>query len=145
MPNPRLSIFSADGTVQTFDADNPLAVEVKPAGGGSDIDDADLLYATGTTAALGVTTLVAAPGAGVRIVVSSLMVQNESGTATTVQLRAGGATAMRALLQNQGNAFSYAGLIGREWKLPANTALNLNLDGANSHGYTVIYYTESTG
>jgi hypothetical protein len=52
---------------------------------------------------------------------------------------------MRALLQNQGSALSYAGLVGREWKLPANTALNVNLSGANSHGYSVVYYTESTG
>lgn len=138
-----IQVYSADKTVQRLYDGNPVPVTSVPAGGGADVDAADLVYLTGTTAAAGQTTLVAAPGAGVRIVVSSLMIQNESGTATTVHAQAGGASTMRALLQNQGNALSYSGLIGREWKLPANTALNVNLSGANSHGYSVIYYTEA--
>jgi hypothetical protein len=141
MATARLQILSHDHTVATIDSTTPLPVQTV-AEGGSTIDAADLIYITGTTAAAGQTTLVAAPGAGVRIVVSSLMVQNESGTATTVTVQAGGAGTMRALLQNQGNALSYSGLVGREWKLPANTALNVNLSGANSHGYSVCYYTE---
>jgi hypothetical protein len=139
----RIQILNHDHTVGEISAANPLPVQSVLAGGGSDVDAADLLYTTGTTAALGVTTLVAAPGAGVRIVVSAFMIQNESAVATTVQMRAGGASAFRALLQTQGAALSGSFLVGREWKLPANTALNLNLSAANSHGYSVVYYTEA--
>jgi hypothetical protein len=143
MPNPVIKVFSADGTVQTLDADNPLAVQTVTPGGGADIDDADLLYITGTTAAVGLTTLIAAPGAGTRIVVSSFMVQNESAVATTVQVGQGGAARFRALLQTQGAALSGSFLVGREWKLAANTALTVTLSAANSHGYSVVYYTEA--
>lgn len=143
MPNPRIKVHSADGTVQTLDSSNPLAVQIVSGAGGVDIDDADLLHLTGTTAAAGTTTLVAAPGAGTRIVVSVFMVQNESAVATTVQVGAGGAQAFRALLQTQGAALSGAFLVGREWKLPANTALTVTLSAANSHGYSVVYYTQA--
>jgi hypothetical protein len=138
-----IQVFSADKTVQRLYDGNPVPVTSVPAGGGASVDDADLLYLTGTTAVAGQTQLVAAPGAGVRIVVSSIMVQNESAVATTVQVQAGGAVTMRALLQTQGAALSGSFLAGREWKLPANTALNVNLSGANSHGYSVSYYTEA--
>ena len=138
----RISIINHDHTVGMIDSDNPLPVQVLQAGGGVDVDDADLVYATGTTAALGVTTLVAAPGAGVRIVVSAFMVQNESAVATTIQVQAGGSSAFRALLQTQGAALSGAFQADREWKLPANTAFNLNLSAANLHGYSIVYYTE---
>lgn len=144
MPNPRIKVHSADGTVQTLDSSNPLAVQVVSGAAGSGLaDDADLVYTTGTTAAAGVTTLVGAPGAGVRIVVSSFMVQNESAVATTVQVGAGGAARFRALLQTQGAALSGSFLAGREWKLAANTALTVTLSAANSHGYSVVYYTEA--
>lgn len=146
MANPVIKVHSADGTIQTLDADNPLAVQIISAAAGAGLaDDADLIYLTGTTAALGATTLIAAPGAGVRIVVSAFMVQNESAVATTVQVGAGGAPAFRALLQTQGAALSGAFQAGREWKLPANAALTVTLSAANSHGYSVVYYTESTG
>jgi len=71
------------------------------------------------------------------------MVQNESAVATTVQVGAGGAARFRALLQTQGAALSGSFQIGREWKLAANTALTVTLSGANSHGYSVVYYTEA--
>ena len=146
MANPIIKVYSADGTVQELSASNPLAVQTVSGAAGSGLaDDANLIYITGTTAAAGVTTLIAAPGAGLRIVVSAFMVQNESAVATTVLMRQGGATAFRALLQTQGAALSGSFLAGREWKLPANAALNLNLSAANSHGYSVVYYTESTG
>ena len=140
-----IKVYSADNTIQRIYDGNPFPVTTVPAGGGAAVDDADLIYLTGTTAAAGVTTLVAAPGAGVRIVVSAFMVQNESAVATTVQVGRGGSAAFRALLQTQGAALSGSFLAGREWKLPANTALTVTLSAANSHGYSVVYYTESTG
>jgi hypothetical protein len=137
-----ISIINHDHTVGEINASNPLPVQIYGADGRVDISDVGLLYATGTTAAAGLTALVGAPGANVRIVVSSFMIQNESTTATTVIMQEGGVPIMRALLQTQGAALSGAFLVGREWKLPANTALNLNLSAANSHGYSVVYYTE---
>ncbi len=140
-----ISIINHDHTIGRIDSSNPLPVTTVPAGGGTAVDDADLVYITGTTAVAGMTTLVAAPGAGTRIVVSAFMVQNESAVATTVQVGPGGASAFRALLQTQGAALSGSFLAGREWKLAANTALTVTLSAANSHGYSVVYYTESTG
>jgi hypothetical protein len=137
-----ISIINHDHTVGRIDSANPLPVQIFEAGGGTDVDDANLIYITGTTAAAGVTTLIAAPGAGQRVVVGAFMVQNESAVATTIQVRAGGSSAFRALLQTQGAALSGAFQADREWKLPANTALNLNLSAANLHGYSIVYYTE---
>jgi hypothetical protein len=140
-----ISIINHDHTVGTIDGANPLPVQVVPAGGGSDVDAEDLVNVTGTTAAAGMTTLVAAPGAGTRIVVNAFMVQNESAVATTAQVGEGGAAAFRGLLQTQGAALSGSFEIGREWKLAANVALTVTLSAANSHGYSVRYYTESSG
>ena len=141
MPIPVIKYLTHDHREITIDADNPMAVTL--VANDNVLSDADLIYITSTTAAAGQTQLVAAPGVGVRIAVSSFMIQNESVTATTVLMQAGGASAIRGLLQNQGNALSGSFLVGREWKLPANTALNLWLSGANSHGYSVAYYTEA--
>jgi hypothetical protein len=139
----RLQILNHDHTVSTIDADNPLPVTTVPAGGGADVDAADLIPLTGYTAAVGVTTLVAAPGAGTRIVVNAIMVQNVSAVATTADVGAGGAAAFGALLQTQGASLSFSGEVGREWKLPANTALTVTLSAANNHKYNVRYYTEA--
>lgn len=97
----------------------------------------------GTKAAAGDNELIAAPGANTRLVVSAIMAQNESATATTILLKSGANTKRRALLQSQGDGVAWQFPAGREWKLGANEALNLNLSGANSHGYTVDYYTEA--
>lgn len=146
MANPTIYVYSADKTVQKLAVDSPLAVQVVSGGAGSGLTDAaNLTYITGTCALAGMNTLVGAPGAGNRIVVSAAMIQNESAVVTTVQPGAGGAPAFRALLQAQGAALSLSFLVGREWKLPENTALTVTLSAANSHGYSVVYYVESTG
>lgn len=97
----------------------------------------------GTKAASGDNTLVAAPGAGNRLVVQMFMVQNESATATTCLLKSGSTTRYRKLLQNQGDDFGRAFQIGREWRLGENEALVLNLSGANTHGWAAEYWTEA--
>ena len=100
--------------------------------------------ATGTAASSGDNTLIAAPGAGVRLVIKELMVQNESATDTTAIIKFAATAKWRALLSgsNKGAiAFDFAD--GDEWRLGANEALVLNLSAANSHGYSVRYRTET--
>lgn len=97
---------------------------------------------TATFAASGDNTVIAAPGAGYRLVVKIIAVQNESDTATTILLKSGANTQRRALLQNQGDGIAWAFETGYEWRLGENEALVLNLSGANSHGVTVDYITE---
>lgn len=87
--------------------------------------------------------LIAAPGAGSRIVVVGYELQNESTTATTMILKDGSTAKRRVLGQNRGDGISRAFPVGRGWKLAENAALNLNLSGANSCGYTIDYYTEA--
>jgi hypothetical protein len=95
------------------------------------------LSAVGTAATSGDNTLVAAPGAAKSILLFYVKVQNESATKTTAIVKHGSVNKERVLLPGEGDYFI------REFKeprlLPANTALVLNLSGANSHGYTVDY------
>jgi len=97
-----------------------------------------------TEADSGDNTLVAAPGAGKRLVVTDILVQNESSTATTVILKDGSTSRWRSLLQNQGDALVLSFSPERYWKLAANSALVLNLSGANSHGVSLYYFIERT-
>lgn len=143
MPSARIQILNHDHTVGEVSASYPLPVTTVPAGGGTDVDAADLISVTGTFSTAGVNTLIAAPGAGVRIVVNAIMVQNESAVATTIHVGQGGAATIRALLQTQGSSLSASYEIGREWKLPANTSLTVTLSAGNSHGYSIRYYTEA--
>ena len=110
--------------------------------------DADIAVATITTTAAahatsGDNTVIAAPGASNRIVVKSILVQNESAVATTTLLKSGANTRRRALLQNQGDGVAWSFDRGDEWRLGENEALVLNLSGANSHGVTVDYLAEA--
>ena len=102
-----------------------------------------LTTVTGTFPAAGDSTLVAAPGAGNRIVVTSCFIQNESAVSTTVVLKSGATAKRRALLHTQGAAMTLAFNAGREWRLGTNEALAMNLSGANSHGYTVDFFVEA--
>lgn len=97
-----------------------------------------------TASTTGDNEIVAAPGAGNRIVVTAFVMQNESATATTLILRSAATTnGWRMLCQNQGDGLSKDFPDGAPWRLGANEALNLNLSGANSCGVTVMYYTET--
>ena len=104
--------------------------------------NATYTQATGTAASSGDNSLVSAPGAGFRIVVKDIIVQNESSTATTVKLRSGTTDKWRAVL-DQYRSLSLSFNAGDEWRLAANEALQVNLSGANSHGYSVRYYIET--
>ena len=98
---------------------------------------------SGTKTVSGDNALIAAPGAGVRIVVSAVTIQNESATPTTMVLKSGSTAKFRWLEQAQGDGLVLNFAPGREWRLGTNEALNLNLSGANSCGYNVVYWTET--
>lgn len=102
----------------------------------------DLTFYTGQKAASGDNSVVAAPGANKRIVVKAIVVQNTTATATTVVLKDGATAKHTSLLQNQGDMFGRAFEFGYEWQLTANTALVVNLSGANSHNVNVEYWIE---
>ena len=99
-----------------------------------------------TKSATGDNEIVAAPASGYRLVVVAFIIQNESSTATTMILRSADTTnGWRVLAQNQGDGLTRTFSPGFPWKLGEAEALNLNLDGANSCGVSVMYYTEATG
>lgn len=99
------------------------------------------LSVSGTAASNGNNTVIAAVN-GARIVITDVVLQNESTTATTMILQdgAGGSALLRCLGQNQGDGI---GMVYADDSRPATTVsnlLNLNLSGANSCGYTIGYY-----
>ena len=97
-----------------------------------------------TASTTGDNQIVAAPGAGNRIIVLAFVMQNESATPTTMILRsAATSNGWRFLGQNQGDGLSKDFALARPWKLGTNEALNLNLDGNNSCSVSVMYYTET--
>ena len=93
-----------------------------------------------TIATSGDNTIVAAPGSGLSIYITHLVLQNESTTATTIILK-GSSDLLRWLGQIQGSGLALTFPERREIKLATNTALILNLSGANSVGYSIGYYT----
>ena len=103
------------------------------------------LSACGTVAATGNTTLIAAPGAGFRIVLSYVMVQNESAAPTTILMGDNNGWYLRFLGQTQGDLLLVQLIPGREWRLSENSPLLINLSGANQIGYSIMYYVERTG
>lgn len=106
------------------------------------IAEKTIVLVTGTASTSGDNTLIAAQGSGVKIVVTAIMLQNESTSSTTYILKDGSTAKMRFLANNKGDGVAMALPLGREWKMTANTALVLNLSAANSTGYTIAYYTE---
>ena len=90
---------------------------------------------SGTKAVAGNNTLLPAPGAGNRIVVYWMILQNESANATTIQL-IDVVARFRALLDQ------YRYYPVSDWRLNENTALTLNLSAANSIGYSIQYAIE---
>lgn len=127
-------VQSIDGSHHTISNETPLPVAQANRGA--------IIRLVGTTNTLGVNTLVAAPGAGLRIIVRYFLIQNESQTGTTIILRDGGADAFRKLLPSQGDSLELVLDAGNEWELATNVALNLVLSGANQIGYSIGYWVE---
>ena len=100
-----------------------------------------IVYANATLTATTDTQIVAAPGAGVSVYITHLVVQNITTTATTVNVKQGTTTVLSFLLQTQGASQVIAFPQRRDFKLTANTALNLQATTANSITYSVGYFT----
>lgn len=97
---------------------------------------------TGTAASSGPNQLIVAPSAGNHLVVKDLVIQNESSTETTVILKSGTTAKWRAkLAANASLNLSFNE--NEEWRLGSAEKLDLDLSGANSHGYSVRYFTEA--
>ncbi len=81
-----------------------------------------------------------------QIVLTSIIMQNESTTPTTMILYDGPSTdalpLARCLGQNQGDGLAWSLAADERKKLRAGTGLVLHLSGANSCGYTIGYYLE---
>ena len=101
----------------------------------------NIVYANDTLTATTDTQIVAAPGAGVSVYITHLVVQNITTTATTVNVKHGTTTVLSFLLQTQGASQVIAFPQRRDFKLTANTALNLQATTANSITYSVGYFT----
>ena len=99
-----------------------------------------IIYVSATIATSGDNTIVAAPGSGLSIYITHLVLQNESTTATTIILK-GSSNLLRCLGETQGSGLALTFPERREIKLATDTALILNLSGANSVGYSIGYYT----
>lgn len=96
----------------------------------------------GTTSTSGDNAIVAAPGAGKRIVLQHVFIQNASSTDTTYILKSGSTDLLTFNAPNQGDGIFATFAEEQYIYLGANAALNLNLSGANSTNYAFWYFVE---
>lgn len=101
-------------------------------------------YAQGTASTSGNNTVIAAPsGAGERIAIVGLHIQNASASETTVILKFGSDSILPLVLPAKGDGevrdFQHP------WTAPAETAVILNLSGANDTLYSFAYWVEEIG
>lgn len=107
------------------------------------VQQANLLFATGTASSNGNNQLIAAPvTSGQQIKIVSLQIQNESSIETTAIVYFGAVAKWRFLAKERGAGFVITPHPSYIWNVGANTALVLNLSGANSFGYNIIYFVE---
>jgi hypothetical protein len=97
---------------------------------------------TGTVSTSGDTTLIAAPGAGQKIVIVSYTVQNESGSSTVILLKDGSTTKRRLWTEQKVDGESKTFPFNAYWRLSTNSALAINLSGANQVGVSIDYFIE---
>lgn len=121
------------GPVQVTDGVGALTV---------DIEEKDLIFVTGTAALSGDNTLIAAPAAGNEIVIVAIQIQNESVTETLSILKFGTTAKWRFLAKDKGANYLIITSKGNHWHVGDNTAVILNLNGVNSFGYNIVYYTK---
>ena len=98
---------------------------------------------TATEGASGDNEVIAAPAAGIRIVIKFLSIQNATAVATVAIIKEGSTAKVTMLNQNQGDGMIFDLETGFEWRLPTATALQVNLDGANDHYVNLWYWTET--
>ena len=98
----------------------------------------------GTVASTGDNILIVAPGAGFRIVLVSWSWWNESSTDTTAILKSTSINPIDRYVQTAKGLGKLSPIPANYVvKLAENEALVLNLSDANSHGYSLLYYTEA--
>lgn len=104
--------------------------------------------ASGTAAVSGDNTILAKPGNGYRYLILGYKIQNESAVATTSILYDGPSGDSieldRFLGQAQADWFDSTFPDESPLYLREDSALVLNLSGANSHGYTIWYRIVTT-
>lgn len=107
------------------------------------IDDNGVSWTVGTDDfdSSGDNTIISAPGEGRRLRVKYLVVQNVSTTDTTALIKWGSSTEHDFLLAGK-LGVTIVGDLGNEWRLPANTALIVNLSGGNAHKANFQYTIE---
>jgi hypothetical protein len=98
------------------------------------------LAATGTGATIGDNTVIAAPGSGKQLAIHSFVIQNLTETPTTMILKFGSVQNFRFLGQTQGAHLAMVFPFMRELIGGDNQPLLLNLSGANTCGWGVLYY-----
>lgn len=124
----------------------PLAVNADGslvAPGAVEASEQELTFVTGTAASSGDNTLIAAPAVGTAIKIRALSIQNETAVATTSILKFGSVAKWRLRSKDDGNGLILTFNAGEEWVVDSALALVLNLSGANTHGYSVAYFTEA--
>lgn len=143
-------VYICDGDGRIIDADAPLDVRVNqdtPIKVQLEPVENELQNPVqGIASTSGNNTIIPAPAANRRIVITAFVIQNESATATTMILKDGTALAAgrwRCLGQNQGDGLAMVFDGQHPWRLSAGNGLVLNLSGANQCGYSIQYYLET--
>lgn len=92
---------------------------------------------------IGENEIAAVPGRGRRIVLVYAIIQNTTQTNTVIIMGAGSAAnPIFRFNTEQWTALTFFSTLGREVRLPENTALSLNLGAAIAHNVNVYYFTE---
>jgi hypothetical protein len=105
------------------------------------------VYLSGTISTSGNNTIVAAPGSGNYIRILNLELQNESAVETLAIVRSGTSTDRRRVLLSAKGTVGFRDRVEYHPHSPldlaANTALVINLNGANTIGYNITYVTRT--
>lgn len=137
--------FIRPNSIEISDGNGPLTVDGTVNIGNTvtvlNNPQANLLFATGTVSSSGNNQLIAAPGAG-QIKIVTLQIQNESSIETTAILNFGATAKWRFMAKERGAGFVLQLHPSYVWLVGVGNALVLNLSGANSFGYNIVYYVE---
>ena len=104
-----------------------------------------LLAVEGQTSAIGETTLIAAPGAGMNIYLVVAQLQNESATTQLLHLRQGNGAANNIWRFRAIGDGALLNVVLPPWqaiRLGGNKALVLNLSAAAAVGYSIAYFVK---
>lgn len=103
--------------------------------------DVTLTRTTGTCATSGDNTIIAAPGAGKKLVICAYHIQNETSNATTAIFKTGSTALRRVRMSSDGDGIDRELTPEQFIHCGTNEAFIINLSGANSCGYSIVSYT----